>query len=436
MTPRRRLLLLLALPLPAFALAAWLPSLVSLGVLWNLVVLALAISDALLTPRTRTITVSREAPEVLSVGARNVVTLRVLGRSMRPLDIELTDEPPMPSNSTGLPASFRLVPGREKTVSYAIEPLRRGPATFDAVHMRYASVLGLWTFAERRPLTTAVRVFPDIRAVSGFELLALRNRVEESGIRHFRQRGRGGEFDRLREYRREDEQRHIDWKATSKYRRLISREYTTERNQNIVILLDCGRSMMNETSGVSHLDFAINTTTILAHVALRQGDYVSVIAFSDRIERHIGPWRGRPALARIVRSLYDLETRSGVSDYERAWQEVTRQHRKRSLVVLLTHAIDEEHFRVISSLLGVVRRTHLIVCGFIENGPLRRLANRVPADDIEAFETAGAAELLLEEARGIEALRERSALAISVPPDELSTAVISRYLEIKAGNRL
>ena len=121
-------------------------------------------------------------------------------------------------------------------------------------------------------METPVRIYPDIKAVTRFELLARKNRLAEEGLKLWRLRGAGGEFERLREYRREDELRKVDWKATAKYDKLISRDYIVERNQNVLFMLDCGRSMVNEAGGISHLDRGLNAAIMLGYIALSQGD--------------------------------------------------------------------------------------------------------------------------------------------------------------------
>ena len=159
----------------------------------------------------------------------------------------------------------------------------------------------------------------------GIELLARRNRLAETGLKLSRLRGRGTEFDRLREYRREDEYRQIDWKATARQEQLVSREYVVERNQNILIVLDCGRSMCNELGGISHLDRALNAAIVLSYIALRQGDNVGFLAFSNRAERWVRPVRGAGAIQSIIRHTYDIAPRYEASDYSLMVEELRRR---------------------------------------------------------------------------------------------------------------
>ena len=115
-----------------------------------------------------------------------------------------------------------------------------------------------------------------------------------------------------------------------------------------MIVLDCGRSMCNEQGGISHLDRALNAAIVLSYIALRQGDNVGFLAFSNRAERWVRPVRGAGAIQAIIRHTYDIEPRYEASDYSLMVEELRRRFRKRSLVVLLTHALDELHLGAIS----------------------------------------------------------------------------------------
>ncbi len=436
MTPRGSLVGLSLLGVALFAVGAWSPTAHLAALFFNACLFGLAVADLAVSPSTRVVDVRRNVSPVLSVGTWNAISLTATNRGRSILRVELVDEPPEPSRSRDGRIRLEIPPDRELTGTYQLEPARRGRARFEAVHLRFSTVLGLWSRVERRALPEDVRVFPDIQAVRQFDLLAVKNRLDEIGVHRVRQRGRGGEFERLREYRREDELRDVDWKATAKYDRLISREFTVERNQNIVLLLDCGRSMGNETGGVTHLDRGLNAATILSYVALRQGDNVSLVAFSDRIERHVGPVRGRTAIQAIIQQLYDIEARWEAADYGLACEELLRRQRKRALVLLITHTLDEQHLDAISGYLRTLTSPHVLVCVFLRDVALSELANRVPESDIEAFHVAAGAELLATQTRRIAELRNAGVIVLEVLPHELSTAVVNQYLDVKARHLL
>ena len=436
MSPTPRLQVLFGLNCVSFVAAIWIPECVLIGLAANVVLVLVAAIDLLFTPSTRAIEVERTVSAVLSVGASNPVTLLVIQRSSSTLEVELTDEPPQPCATKGLPLKLALPPSKEQEATYQLVPHRRGQNGFDAVHLRFASTLGLWTLSERRELPFPVKIYPDIRAVQRFDLLAMKNRLAELGLKLWRLRGQGGEFERLREYRREDELRHVDWKATAKHRRLISREFNVERNQNVIILLDCGRSMCNETQGISHLDLGLNASTILSYIALGQGDNVSLLAFSNAIERYVGPLRGKPAIGTIIRQVYDLQPRWEVSDYGMACDELVRRQRKRALVVLITYTLDEQHFLSISRYLRMLTSPHLMLCVFLRDLDLSNLANSLPEDTVGSFQVAAAAELLAAQARRVAELRDSGVLVAEVLPHELSAGLINQYLDLKARHLL
>lgn len=408
----------------------------SLGVALNFLIFALALVDLAVSPSLRRIDVEREMSDVMSVGARNAVRIWMTNRNRSEVTVEFQDEPPKPCATDGLPFIMTLAPHKSRYRVYHLEPHHRGPTSFGSIHLRSRSRLAFWTFFDRRPTPTSVRVYPDIQAVHGIELLARKNRVAETGLKLSRLRGRGTEFDRLREYRREDEFRNIDWKATARQQQLISREYVVERNQNILIVLDCGRSMCNELGGITHLDRALNAGIVLSYIALRQGDNVGFLAFSNRAERWVRPVRGAGAIQSIIRHTYDLVPRYEVSDYGLMVEELRRRFRKRSLVVLLTHALDELHLEAICRHVRELRSPHLVLAAFLRNVPLYDRVLSVPKSDVDAFQIAAAAEMVHAQTRQIAELNHSGLLVLDTLPELLSSELISRYLDVKARHLL
>jgi len=281
-----------------------------------------------------------------------------------------------------------------------------------------------------------VQVYPDIQAVARVELLARQNRLAQAGVRMSRLRGRGNDFDRLREYRREDEYRNIDWKATARHQSLISREYVVERNQNILFVLDCGRSMCNEQDGISHFDRALNAAILLSFVALRQGDTVGMMAFSNQIDRWVPPVRGATGIQSLISQVYDLHSRYEASDYGLMVEQLRQRYRKRSLVIMLTHALDEVHLDLIGRHMRQLRSPHLVLGGLLRNVELEERLNTVPESTLEAFQVAAAAEMVTAQAVEVANLQNSGLLLIESTPDQLSGNLISQYLEIKARHLL
>ena len=362
MMPTRRLVWLVTLLAVPLMLAGVDRTISDVALLLNLILVATAAVDLLISSRPDDIDVVRELSEVLSVGAANPVTLTLRNRSRHLLVVSVHDDPGPLCTTERLPQTVVAVPDRDVQVSYIVRPSRRGGSEMPAVHLRFPTRLGLWTRQQIRPLLSPIRIYPDIRAVYRYELMARQNRLAEIGVRTRRMPGQGREFERLREYRHGDEIRQIDWKATARQRQLISREFNTERNQNIVLMVDCGRFMRNESDGMSYLDRALNSAIMLSWIALGQGDNVSLVAFSSRIERFIRPVRGKPGIQSILRSTYDIQASPHASDYSMALEYLTTVQRKRALVVLITFVTDELQLRVIGQSLRLRSLPYLPLC--------------------------------------------------------------------------
>jgi uncharacterized protein (DUF58 family) len=432
MMPRLSLLFLFAAAMVPFALGTVWPEAGQLGILVCLGVFLLSLVDLVVTPSLLAIEVNRDVNEVLSVGTPNSVKLWFTNRGSVPLKIHVHDEPPMPCSYTDLPFDIELFPNKHQYSIYHVEPHHRGKNRFRRVFLQMKSRLGLWTVYDERDIHQVVRIYPDIKAVHGVELMARRNRLAETGIKMSRLRGRGTEFDRLREYRRGDEFRSIDWKATSRHQELISREYVVEKNQNIIFLLDCGRSMCNADEGVTHFDRALNAAILLSYVALRQGDTVSLMACSNKVERWVPPVRGAGSIQKLIRQVYDLDPVYEASDYRLMSEQLQLRYRKRSLVVVLTHALDEVHLSHLSDALRMMRWPHLVLSAFLRNVPLQERMSAIPETDREAFQIAAAADIVATQTTQIAALQKSGLLILDTLPENLSVNLISRYLDIKA----
>ncbi len=409
-------------------------TLADLALLLNVVLVVIAGVDVLISGSPDDIEIEREISEVLSVGTPNPSRLVLRSKCRLPLLVTIHDDPGELCETDRLPQNVWLAPWKEKCITYTVTPLKRGAANLEAVHIRFPTMLKLWTRHQVRSLQTPVRIYPDIRAVYRYELMASRNRLAEIGVRMMRMPGQGREFERLREYRYGDDIRRIDWKATARQRELVTREFNVERNQNIVLMVDCGRFMRNETDGISYLDRALNSAIMLSYIALGQGDNVSLLAFSNKIERFIRPVRGKPGIQNILRTTYDIQASSKAADYSRALEYLSRMQRKRALVILITFVTDEVQLNIIGESLQLKSLPYLPMCVLLQDVGLREMADRVPETDLAAFHTAAAAQILTGQAQQVAKMRENGVLIVDTPPDLLTERLINEYLMIKMRN--
>ena len=436
LVPSRRMVLVAVAPV-ILALVA----LMDETVVWPMLaidagLIVIAAFDALLGRRAL-VAVERELPEVFSLGRQNVVTLELRSLARRRLQVEIVDDAFAEAEMFDLPAKASLPARGRVSVKYRVRPARRGAYELGDHHVRYPTPLGFWQRQLRIHARNAVRVYPDVQAVRTYELLARQDR-EYALVRAARLRGGESEFERLREYLKDDEFRSIDWKATARRQKLIAREYQLERNQNIVFLLDCGRLMTAETAGLSHLDHALNAVLMMSHVAARSGDHVGLLAFDEEVRKWLPPAGGARSSQRIIQASYDLHPKLVEPDYASAFDQLSLRNRKRSLVVLFTQVIDDVAAKTVTRLMRSLLPRHLPLCVLFRDVELDQLAEppvtaAAPAEsELDLYLRGAAAEMVTWRAKVVRDLKSGGALVLDVPPAKLTPALINRYLEIKA----
>jgi len=319
-------------------------------------------------------------------------------------------------------------------VRYRARPPRRGDGAFRGLDLVVDSPLGLWQRKHFLVLPEVVKVFPNFREVSHYALLAVDHRLSQLGVRLRRRRGEGSDFHQLRSYRAGDSLRQIDWKATSRYQKLISKEYQDERDQQLVFLLDCGRRMRHADSGGEHLDQALNAMLLLAYVAARQGDAVGFMAFGGSRRWH-PPQKGRDLVRRVLERTYDIESSVEAADFLAAARELASLQRRRALVVILTNSRDEDHTDL-SQAVRILASQHLVVLADLREGLLDAALQQPVRDFDAALRFQAVNQYLQSRSRGHEALRHHGALTLDLLPQQLPVALVNQYLTIKASGSL
>jgi uncharacterized protein (DUF58 family) len=434
MIPSLRFVLLGLAPLAVSVGAVLLPALFRPMLGLDALILLVAAVDAALA-RARLVRVEREVPKVLSVGRDNAIKLHVRSLTARPLAVSLTDDLPDELRAVDLPATVEVGPRGRVTVTYHVRPSLRGSYTLGAHHVRYPSPLGLWQRQLRLPAEDAVKVYPDVKAVRTYELLARQNR--EAAMRAVRLRGGENEFERLRDYVRDDEFRTIDWKATARRQRLIAREYQQERNQSIVCLVDCGRLMTSETGGLTHLDHALNAVLMMSHVAARSGDHVGLVAYDSKVRAFVPPGGGARATQRLIQATYALHPTLVEPDHRAAFDVLTRRVRRRALVILFTQVIDDVAAGTVLRLMRGLSSRHLPLCALFRDGALDAMVDAPMAPgETDLYRRGAAAEAVMWRDRLVRDLKAGGALVLHTLPSKLTPSLVNRYLEIKAQQML
>lgn len=425
--PTRALVLLSVLPLLASLGAAFSRAVLLPLVALDLVLAAVALLDWLVA--SGRVAVGRAVAPVQAVGRPFEVAVRVENVGRRTLRFFLTDD--APGTASGIPTEIRLPRGAAEEITYHTTVERRGHHRFGDVIVRIHSPLGLWYLQRAYEIEGAVRVYPDFAQLRE---TGLRGRLSEQRVPGRARRRPGGEseFQRLRPYVAGDPYRHIDWKATARRRDLVTREFGQESNQNLVFLLDCGRTMSAQSAGLSAFDHALNAMVLLGQVALRHRDRVGLLAFDRSIRAWLPPAGGARSASRLIRATYDLDPTLDEPDYALAFRFLSRHVRRRSLVVVLTAVMDEVNGDLASALIQGLGSRHLPLCAWLRDTDLDELLHRAAPHPQDVYVRAAAADLAGWRDRALADLRHRGALVVDAAPAELTTGLLHRYLEIKA----
>jgi len=176
--------------------------------------------------------------------------------------------------------------------------------------------------------------------MSGMRQLEIRTRrmVNDSlaGSYHSVFKGRGMDFDEVREYSPGDEVRTIDWNVTARAGRPFVKKFTEERELTIFLLVDISASGNFGSSALSKRDLAAELASVLAFSAIRNSDKVGLLLYTDRVERYLPPKKGRRHVLRVVRDiLYHMPEATG-TDTVKALDVANRLLHRRAVVFLIS----------------------------------------------------------------------------------------------------
>lgn len=395
--------------------------------LWCLV----ALVDFIAVLRVRTIEVERELPGRFAINVDGEVKLVVRNHSRLPLNATVYDGIPEEAEAEGLPWTGVIPAGGKVEIFYPLKFVERGPSAIDCVHIAYGSILKLWLRQVKVGTKQETKVYPNYEPVIRFALLAMESRPEQMGIVMKNRAGLSKDFHQLRDYQLGDTLSRVDWKATSKKLALISRDYQEQRDQNLILALDCGRRMRAYDGDLPQFDHCLNAMLLLAYVALRQGDQVGILSFGGQ-ERWLPPVKGVNAMTTILNHLYDYKTSTSPSDYAEAAERFLVRQRRRSLVVFLSNIRGEDASELIEPL-RLVRRKHVVVLANLREQEVVEQMNR-PIETLDDALTVGATQQYLDERRSVlNELASHGIHSVESTARDLPVELANQYLMAREG---
>jgi len=431
-------MVLLSASLVLSLFAAFMPAWSALVLLIDSVLVTLVVADLLIlmTTTRRGVHAERAVARTASLGVElpSEITLR----NDTPVRLRGAVCDDLPLDFTCHPAQHRLdIPPRALvTMRRKLLPARRGAFTLDHIYLSLQSPLRLWVRQLKLDVASRLNVYPDMKQISDYALLARTNRLSLIGVRRTRRIGQDSEFERLRDYTRDDTYRHIDWRSTARRGKLTVRQFQSDQSQRVIFLLDCGRMMTNQREGFSLLDHALNSMLMMSYVALAQGDEVGMLCFSDTVHSYLPPRGGASQMNRLLQAGFDQFPRMVESRYDDAFLYLSNHCKRRSLVVFTTSVVDEVNATQIVDYLANLTGRHLPLGVLIRDRQMFDAADSPDGGPQNMYAAAAAADILLWRHERIVDLQHRGVLVVDAFPEELAAPMVNEYLRIKAKHLL
>ncbi|HMB41851.1 MAG TPA: DUF58 domain-containing protein [Balneolaceae bacterium] len=156
-------------------------------------------------------------------------------------------------------------------------------------------------------------------------------------------KGRGMEFSEVREYTFGDDVRQIDWNVTARNRKPYIKVFEEEREQTLMLCVDISPSGFFGSRSQTKMELAIEICAVLAFSAIKNGDKVGLVLFSDKIEKVVPPKKGRTHVLRLIRELYTSEPSGDKTSIADALSYVNRLLNRKAIVVLASDFQDSDY---------------------------------------------------------------------------------------------
>ena len=375
---------------------------------------------------------TRQCSDRFSNGDDNEVALRVESNYSFATHIDVIDEIPFVFQRRDILFTTNLKAREGKTIRYHLRPTERGVYTFGHMLVFASTILGLVQRRYRLAAPQDVKVYPSYLMLHQYELLAISNRLTDLGIKRIRRIGHHTEFEQIKDYVQGDDYRTINWKASARQNRLMVNVYQDERSQHIYSVIDKGRVMQQSFRGMTLLDYAINASLVLAHVAMVKDDKAGLATFDQDFDTFVPAAKQSGHMQTILEALYSQHTRFGESDYSALYSHLTRHIGKRSLLIVYTNFTGIIAMkRQLPNLIRINQRHRLLVV-FFEDAEIKDYIATPSANTEDYYRHVIAEKFTYEQHLIVSTLKQNGIYSLLTTPENLSIDVINKYLEMKS----
>ena len=430
--PTRRAVLLMAAGVPVALLAGvvtptgWLA-----GPVWIAGLSLIVVMDALVGGSRRALSLDEPEPVLAGVGRPGRAELIVHFGPKRPapreVEAALSGEPRL-----GLEDSTRRAEVHDRTarLAFPFRPVRRGTARLDDLWVRWRGPMG---FAWKQKVFSLDRDAPVLTDLQWVRDQAVRLFARDAlfGSKTQLEFGEGSEFQALRDYQPGMDRRAIDWKQSARHAALLAKEFRTERNHNVIMALDCGRSACEPVDGMPRVDRFIHAALLLSYACLRSGDRAGLFAFDSHPRLSTGAVGGLNAFRNLQTVAGRIDYSTSETNYVLALATLSGELQRRSLIVVFTDFTDPIAAELMIESLGQLLKRHLVLFVILRDEELENLAAAAPEGPGDVSRAVVAATLLREREAVVSRLRRLGAHIVDAPARHVGPELVNAYLDLK-----
>ncbi len=331
--------------------------------------------------------------------------------------------------------STRIGPKATVRFSYVLEPKVRGEYALGPLSIIVKDRLGFNSLERIVPNSvTDILVYPPYEDIKRIEILGSKRSLQLNyGLQRSKQKGLGSEFYGMRKYAFGDQFRLIDWKASARTQTLIVKEFESERDISVMILVDSSSSMAGGAIENTKFEFAIRACMLLTKVALTRRDSVGVFTFSDKKNlKFLKPGSGEDHFYQVLDFVARVKP-EGKCRIVEAIGYFTRRFQKRSLIFIISdlEADDKEVTQAIKKLIPF-NHTVIIINPF---SPWFEIHEMDLSSTDKALAEAISEEMMEHILKIKQELRNLRVNIITVAPDNMMGEVLNNYMEAKKKGR-
>jgi uncharacterized protein (DUF58 family) len=374
--------------------------------------------------------VELQAPQSLYLGRAAAVRFICSHSLKRTLAIEIAPNAPEFFDIESSVEPLRVKSGQRAAIERRVVAKRLGSSAWPPLRTRSAGPLGLAWWPRQVACPASVRVLPDLFRNAG-EVKGVSAVGSQASI----EAGAGAEVLRLRDYRAGDPPRVIDWKATVRADRLISREFSHDDGLQIVIAIDAGRSSALRAGSLDRFGHYVNIAARLAQFAAEREDLVGLVVYADRPLAALAPARGPNAVARLRTVLAASRIERTESNPLYAATRVRSLVRHRSLIVMLTDIDDASAESQLAHAVRFLLPKHLPFVAGLSSAEAESMARAPARTWLDPYRALAAQEYCIGLERKARALNALGAPALVAKPEQLERAVFAAYADFRRRRR-